>query len=112
MNVLDAAQWIVDNKDLTHQQMINITGQQIINHFPNKNMTGTYADNIAKIVRRFGFSIQARTRLQGLRDQLEGGGRTWLYDTLPDHEWGKGKRAGKPFIILWPEGAPASGGSV
>ncbi len=112
MNVLDAAQWIVDNKGLTYQQMMNLTGQQIIYAFPGQRMTGTFAGNIAKVIRKYGESRQAVSRLQGLKDQLTGGGRTWLKDNFPNHEWENGKRAGKPFIVLWPEGAPASGGPV
>jgi hypothetical protein len=112
MNVLDAAQWIVNNAGLSYQQMLNITGQQIRDNFPGQQMTGTYANNIAKVVRRYGESRQAVSRLQGLKDQLTGGGRTWLTDNFPDHEWENGKREGKPFIILWPEGAPPSGGPI
>lgn len=110
MNVLDSAQWIVNNAGLTYQQMLNITGQQIKDSFPGQQMTGTFAGNVAKVVRRYGLSRQATSRLQGLKDQLIGGGRTWLTDNFPDHEFESGRREGKPFIVVWPEGAPVKGG--
>lgn len=112
MNVLDSAQWIVNNKGLTYQQMMNITGQKIRDYFPGQQMTSTFADSIAKVTKRYGESRQATSRLQGLKDQLMGGNRTWLTDNFPDHEFESGKREGKPFIILWPEGGPAPKGGI
>lgn len=106
MNAKQSAQWVITNAGLTYQQMLNLTPQQITDAFPNKAFSGTYIEHVLAYLRYYANEIKDAAILQGLKDQLTGGDRVWLNNSLPDHEWEKGRENGKPYITLWPEGNP------
>jgi len=86
-----------DAAEVTRPQIENILG---------KSLGSNFFANLKRVLVRDLLKIKYQQDLEKLRNELIGGGRVWLSNNFPEHEFEKDVVDGKLVIKLWPYGRP------